>query len=92
MVMVRHWPVGSPRLRWMPDAWPRESRERYRIVVVRNGVQETVASTPTKEGIGTALVTLHSEGEFADARVGVLDTLAERHGWIVSPYETGGTR
>lgn len=64
---------------------------RYRIYRVVGGEQQVVATTDTAEGVGLALVTLAEEGEWMDARVGVLDKPDESKPgrWLVNPYAHG---
>lgn len=68
------------------DFAPRNERERYRIYeVLAGGVRHLLATTGTKEGIGTCLVTFFEEGEITPGtNVGVLDGIERK--WIVNPY------
>lgn len=48
---------------------------------------DLVATCPTPEAVGVALVTLGREGEWAECPVGVLDTQgAKNQKWILSPW------
>lgn len=69
---------------------PDPEQTRYRIYARRQGELELLAET-SKEGIGTALVQLHEDGEFETGEsVGVLDRVEGRLGtWIVNPFTTG---
>lgn len=66
----------------------------YRIYRVRGaqGVPELVATTDSKEGVGTALVTLGGEGEFEGCTVGVMHRPEEETGvWLVNPWPATGS-
>lgn len=61
----------------------------YRIYrVPASGELQEVAETPTKEGVGTALVTLGEEGEFEGCTVGVMHKpFDDKPGvWIANPF------
>lgn len=61
----------------------------YRIYRLRSGGRpECIATTATKEGVGTALVTLGEEGEFEDATAGVMHRPdpALPGTWLVNPW------
>ncbi len=50
-------------------------------------VRQLVAAAPTPESVGTALIQLGREGEFADCPVGLLDTLGEKgQKWLINPW------
>lgn len=70
------------------EAWTRDEEERYRIVKLADtelgDFPITVATAPTPEALGVALVTLAEEGELQDEAIGVLDTIARR--WLVNPW------
>lgn len=72
-----------------------DPRHRYRVYRVdADGGRHEIASTGTKEGIGTTLVTLRAEQEWDDFdRIGVLDTEPRSRGraglWIVNPFAKG---
>ena len=62
---------------------------RYRIYRLRRGELQLIGMTDTPEGIGTALVRWHEEGEFGKRdKVGILDRpVPSRKGtWIVNPF------
>ncbi len=69
---------------------PRDEDNRFRLYVVRGGERRLLATGPTGESIGCALVTLKAEGEWTDEdRVGILDTLGRDDvpgSWVVNPY------
>lgn len=82
--------------------WPRDEEHRFRIYAVAGDNMKVLAATPTAEGIGTALFTLHEDAKqdgrrLADeGRIGVLDVLAAdahnvhpRGDWIVLPWDRG---
>ena len=73
---------------------PRDERNRYRLYVLPHGSDEPslIATCPSPEAVGVALVTLAEEGEFKLSCVGLMDT----HGredvngtWILNPFEPG---
>ena len=67
----------------------------FRIYRVRSGYYpEIVATTDTKEGVGTTLITLGLEGEFEGCTVGVMwrGHDAATGEWIVNPYGKGTPR
>lgn len=85
--------------------WPRDAENRFRIYAVVGDHMEVLCATPTAEGIGTALYTMHEDAKrvgrrLADrGRIGVLDVLPDQdysHGhlgdWIVLPWDRGGRR
>jgi len=50
-------------------------------------VRQLVATAPTPQAVGVALVQLGREGEFADCPVGLLDTLGEKgQKWLINPW------
>lgn len=61
--------------------------DRY-LIYRWTGSLELVATTATKEGVGTTIVTLGEEGEFEGCLVGVLDKpIPDKPGrWLVSPW------
>lgn len=83
--------VGKDRDRRYDEIVPRgEGDHRYRIYALRVGELELVASAPTPQGMGVALVTMHAEDEFGiDDSVGVLDTIEDPGHWVVSPFTLG---
>lgn len=66
------------------QAWTTGPSERYRIVRRTDDGPVTIASTPTREGIGIALCTLAEEGALQDQAIGILDS--NSHTWIVNPW------
>lgn len=60
--------------------------ETLRLYRVRDNVPYLLA-TCEEGALGTALRTLHGEGEFDDCRVGVFD--ARTREWIVNPWNRG---
>lgn len=67
-----------------------EGRE-YRIYVLRDGQPQLLGET-SKDGVGTALVTLFNDGEWNDDdRVGILfrEHEDETGIWIVNPFGVG---
>jgi hypothetical protein len=74
------------------DAYPRDARNRFRIYRLIARDLQILTTVETREAIGVALCTLHEDGEFESAAVGVLDTRGAPRGsgvWIVNPYEAG---
>lgn len=68
-----------------------DPRERWRIYRVRDGGDpELVATTDCPEGVGVAVCTLGSEGEFDDAACGILDALVDPEkvtgSWVLAPW------
>ena len=70
---------------------PRDETHRYRIYRMILDEIDLVATASTPEDVGSAIVTLGREGEFAGACIGLLDT----HGtdevpgsWVVNPWDT----
>ena len=50
--------------------------------------RELVATAPTPEAAGLAIVTLGREGEFEDCPLGLLDTMGEvGQKWIIRPWQ-----
>lgn len=74
----------------MDDLWPRTDEMRYRLYVVRGDEREVLAASPSMEGIGLAISTIHDDCKeaglrFADLGIpGVLDTMARE--WLVVPW------
>lgn len=72
------------------DLWPRDAEHRYRLYVVRDDEREVLAASPTMEGIGLAIRTIHDDCKEVDMRlfdlgkIGVLDAVA--HEWILLPW------
>lgn len=86
--------VGREKDRRYDEHVPRGIGDhRYRIYRLRTGELELVASAPSAENMGVALVVLHEEGEFEiDDSVGVLDTIETPGHWVVSPFTLGRRR
>lgn len=62
--------------------------------VGRDSELNLIAETPTKEGVGTAIVTLAEEGEFQDCALGVLHRpFDDKPGsWLINPFTRSGDR
>jgi hypothetical protein len=64
--------------------------ERFRLYRLRAGELQLLATTPTPEGIGLALFTLWSEGEYEiDDSFGCLDTAEDPGHWVANPWSLG---
>lgn len=87
----------------MDDLWPRDDEHRYRLYVVRGDEHDVLAASPTMEGIGLAIRTIHDDCKeaglrFADLGIpGILDTLGRADGdyyttsgeWLILPWIRG---
>jgi hypothetical protein len=70
----------------MPASYMPE--ERYRIYRRRGRTLTQLATAPTAQAMGLAVVTLHEEGEWDDRdRVGVID--GDTRAWVVNPFVSG---
>lgn len=50
-------------------------------------VRQEIATAPTPEAVGVALVTLGREGEFEDCPIGLLDSEGEEgQKWLIRPW------
>ena len=83
--------LGVKKDRRYDEVAPRgDGEDRFRIYRLRAGDLQLLATVQTAEAIGTALVTLHEDGEWVgDDSVGVLDTKTDPGHWIVSPWTLG---
>jgi len=83
--------LGVKKDRRYDEVAPRgDGEDRFRIYRLRAGDLQLLATVQTAEAIGTALVTLHDDGEWVgDDSVGVLDTKTDPGHWIVSPWTLG---
>lgn len=67
----------------------RSPEERYGIYRRKGDDLSLIATTPTAEGVGVAIMTLGLEGEFENASVGVLDSGGDPRNtgrWVVNPW------
>lgn len=69
---------------------PRNMENRYRIYKQVFDELELLATATTPGDVGVALVTLGSEGEFAESCVGLLDTHGKENAlgtWLINPFD-----
>lgn len=70
---------------------PRDSLHRFRIYRMIRDQIDLVATASSESDVGSAIITLGREGEFAGACVGILDTHGSESDpgeWILNPFDT----
>lgn len=72
------------------DSVPRTPEHRFRIYRQRYDELELVGTAPSEQALGSVLINLGKQGQFAESCVGLLDTYGtdEVPGtWIISPWD-----